>query len=392
MIMRLLEFFKKIKLESPKQSDVLIFDVEGSDLLSRHVLYGIDHGILHTRQEFFYCGLKVITYILLNVNITNLGNSKKIVSEFYKAYILGCLQCIKPKVVLSFIDNEPTFHWISRVYTNATFYAIQNGMRVINDSWDYTDSDLEKICVFGGNGRANCVTNFMCFGEKEEAFYRKYGAKIDNYHLLGSLKGSYYKYALNRDPPEKKYTLCLVSENPQTKFEEQQFPHFKKSNTIMATYLKQFVDETGVSLCIANRTGSTDEYEYFQRIFGESATIIIKNNPSAFSTYRAMDESQVIISHFSTAAIEAFGWGKKILLCNYSDNPLYSFTFSDLCTTDIADYNIFKEKLKKLINMDREKFLNETFAKRKYFMNYDPDIPATDYVRRIVLEHLTVRE
>jgi surface carbohydrate biosynthesis protein len=386
--MRLPEFIKKIKLESPHQSDVLIFDVTGSDFLSRHVLYGIDHHILHTRQEFFYCGLKVILQTILNINVTNLVKSKKIVSEFYKSYLLGCLQCIKPKVVLTVINNEPTFHWLSRAYTNASFYAIQNGFLVINNSWDYTDSDLKKIAVFGGNGYANCVTNFICFGENDEAFYRKYGAKIDNYYPVGSLRGSYYKYALQQDPPEVKYTLCLVSQYRKTIYDGQEFPHLKKSMKTMETFLKQFVEETSVSLCIAAASQSTDEYEHFQRTFGESATVIIKNDPSNFSTYRAMDESRVVISNFSAAAIEAFGWGKKIFLCNYTDNPLYSFTILNLCMTDRADYSIFKERLLKLIKMDHQTFLNETRDKQKYIMNYDPDFPVNEYIRRIVLKHL----
>jgi len=390
--MRLLEFIKKIKLKSPKQSDVLIYDASASDFLSRHVLYGIDHSVLHSRQEFFYWGLKVLAYILLSVNVINLVKSKKIVSEFNKAYFLGCLHCIKPKVVLTFIDNDPIFHWLSRVYTNATFYAIQNGVRVANNSWNYTDSDLEKIYVFGGNGRANCVTNFICFGENEEDFYRKHGAKIDNYRCVGSIIGSYYKYALNRDPPEKKYTLCLVSQyriyNRQELAVE---PPYKKSLKTIEIFLKKFVEETGESLCVATASESTDEYEYFQCVFGESVTII-KQNQSAFSTYMAMDDSEVIITNHSTAAIEAFGWGKKILLCNHSDNPLFNFTCPDLCTSDIADYDIFKEKLQKIIHMNREQFLMETLDMRKYFMNYDSNIPVTACVRRIVLEHIKVRD
>ena len=47
----------------------------------------------------------------------------------------------------------------------------------------------------------------------------------------------------------------------------------------------------------------------------------------AYSTYQAIYNSEVIISSFSTVAVEAFGMGKKVLFVDFSEDGEFSVSF-----------------------------------------------------------------
>ena len=167
----------------PEKTDVLIWDVNGSGFLSRYVLYDIDHSILHTRMScimrFRISGAvwKFATSILSNTSTDKEGD------DLLLLYYLACFEHINPKVILTFVDNDIKFHRLSNRYPAASFFAIQNGCRAMNETIDYSPSDLKVI--FLETGDKYTVTNFICFGEFEVNFYKKLGATIKRYHPVG---------------------------------------------------------------------------------------------------------------------------------------------------------------------------------------------------------------
>lgn len=374
------ELIKKLKIETPKKADVAIYDKEGSDFLSYCVLDGIEHTVLNARQEYFYFSPKIIFLSFIRLNYRNFINPKTFLKELYMAYSLACLTAISPKVVLTFIDNNPLFYSLSKSYPKAVFYAIQNGMRLSNGITDLKGPSDRTY------NNENCSINVVCFGKNEIEYYSTYGVSKDNCYPLGSLKGSYYKHFLTKNNSEQKYILCYVSQY-RKHVNGASFPKLESGMDKINTYLNFFLKDTGSKICIAMVSDTCDEYNYYKSIFGDNAIIQPKKN--LFSTYNLMWESQVIVTFFSTATFEAFGWGKKILLCNFYGYPEYSFKICDICTVNIDDYNVFKTKLLNLIEMDDDVYKNITYRYRKYFMNYDRNESATERVRRMVLEHIS---
>lgn len=388
IMLKIFELIKKLKIETPKKADVAIYDKEGIDFLSCCVLDGIEHTVLNARQEYFYFNPKIIFLSFLRLNYRKLINPKTFFKELYKAYSLACLTAISPKVVLTFIDNNPLFYSLSKSYPQAVFYAIQNGNRIINDISSYESTDLKNLSdePYDNENSANVI----CFGKNEINYYRTYGVSNDNCYPLGSLKGSYYKHFLTKSNSEQKYIICYVSQYRKSEMNGSTFSKLESGVNIINTYLNLFLKDTGSKICIAMAGDTSDEYNYYKNIFGDNA--IIQPKISLFSTYNLMCESQVIVTFFSTAAIEALGWGKKILLCNFFGYSEYIFNISDICTVNTDDYNVFKNKLCNLIQMDAALYSNIVLKDREYFMNYDPSEPATEHVRRMVLDHLSDNE
>ena len=141
-------------------------------------------------------------------------------------------------------------------------------------------------------------------------------------------------------------------------------------------------------MCIATCSDSNEEYDYYHTLF-EQKVSVIDYDRSAFSTYKAMDSSSVIISFSSTAAIEAYGWGKKVLFCNYSGNPGLSMSIPEICCTDIPEYDSFRNRLQTLIEMDDAEYDRQTVKNRRYYMNYDPDEPVPSYLRNLIYDQIS---
>ena len=374
MIRKIFEKFKNIRFP-PEKADVLIFDAMNAYLFEKYVLFNINYSVLDTRSGYFYISPKMILRILTTINLKEILRTRTLKGNLAKPYYLALFNCINPKVAITFIDNSPFFDRMSDLIDSVYFYAVQNGTRVINEFTDYEKTGLTS------------VQNFLCFGQNEIDIYRKSGSQIKNFHPVGSLKGSIYQYYLNQKLNTKKYGLCLVSQYRSSIIESDEYPEIKIGIEILNEYLSRFIKEMGLKACIATASESQNEFKYFHRFFGNQVDYYPFNREK-FSTYEAMDCSDVIISFYSTAALEAVGWGKKVFLCNYSMKPEYSFTFSDVCTTDVIEYDVFKKKLIELINLSSEEYNDLTRSKQKYVMNYNPDYPVNLYLRELILDHI----
>jgi len=373
--------FEKGRIGNPKRSDVLIWDASASDFLSEYVLKGINHEVLHTRDEFYHIIPYIKSLYILIISDFFCKKQKENGSELLLLYFLECIKYINPKVVVTFVDNDRRFHRISTIYRDAAFYAVQNGVRIMNDLMQYSSLDKEKF--FLGRGEDYSCSDFFCFGNCEITFYQKYGARIEHYHPIGALKGSWYKYSEPRDNPGDTYSICLVSQYRSSFYKDGKAPHIYSSLVTLEDFLCRFINETGFNLCIATSSSQEDEHNYFLRKFGKKATII-PNEGKKFSTYKAMDESSIIMSFYSTAALEAFGWGKKVIFCNYSGDQRYGFNLPDPCYTDTADYDCFRHKLHSLLEKDEDEYLSCIVQYQSHYMNFNPDLPATSYVRSCI--------
>ena len=167
------------------------------------------------------------------------------------------------------------------------------------------------------------------------------------------------------------------------------YPLLKKTLDKLAGYLKRFSSENNITLTVAFARNDPGEYEYFKKYLG-TEFIPLYSDYENFSVYEAMDLSDVVISFCSTASIEAFGWGKKILVCNYTGSPVYDFSLPDICKTNSDDYNEFSEKLLNLLAMDINDYDIKTRDMQKYTMNYNTEYPVNVYVREMILKDIIV--
>ncbi len=95
-----------------------------------------------------------------------------------------------------------------------------------------------------------------------------------------------------------------------------------------------------------------------------------------------------VVALNSTAAFEAFGWGKKVLFCNLSGDDFNQLPLPEICTMNVNNYEIFKSKLDYLRQLDENEYRKLTQTYARYLMNYDFDKPAHVVIRKMILEHL----
>ena len=129
---KILKFLLKVKINfhKPKRSDIIVFDSTSIDQI-KNVLKNYNWGVIDNRNEL----------------ITNLYITPKIIIKFFFnlnknikiAYLISVIETIKPKVVLTFIDNSYYFAEITRSMRNKkiVFIAIQNAARIDIAEHDY---------------------------------------------------------------------------------------------------------------------------------------------------------------------------------------------------------------------------------------------------------------
>ena len=112
----------------------------------------------------------------------------------------------------------------------------------------------------------------------------------------------------------------------------------------MDDFLVRYIREEQKKLCVALRFNSEKEEEYFLNEFGNQVTLI-KSNREQMSSYGAVDRSAVTVNFMSTLGREAFGWGAKVLSCNFTVDDMYNFPCPGFWSIEVPDYGLFKEKL-----------------------------------------------
>jgi surface carbohydrate biosynthesis protein len=391
----------KITFKNLFKSSVVIFDNEGTQVLQTTVLNGIEFTILHCRKEMFHITLPLLYLMIRNaiifirkksLNLNSAERKSTLLVCIYKIYLFSCIEYINPRVVVTFIDNKAIFHWISRMYKNCEFYAVQNGMR-----YDAKRLQYEKQDEFGERPirfqtDVMSMPNLFCFGAYETELYKEHGHVVDNFYPVGSLKAGFYKTCIARDKAKLNFDICLVSNGFMSLPEGHKLSKFELVTEHFYKLINKYVTEKRMSCCVAMR--STDKHdqeiekECFANIFGDRATIIGKKENDMFTTYAAMDRSSVVVALCSTAAFEAFGWGKKILFCNLFGDDYWQSPLPEICTMNVNDYEIFTSKLNYLRQLDENEYRKIIQSHARYLMNYNFENPAHTVIRKMILDHL----
>lgn len=373
-LLKLFSILNRAKFCSCPKNKIAVFDFR-NDILEKMILRDIQFSVIPADFGLLYISFPIIFNFLKN--LFRIYFKLKKYRRIFFVYLLSCIQVVRPKVVITVIDNNYLFHTLSQFYNQAEFYAIQNGTR---HNIDLEDA-LQEILKLG---ITSSMCNFVCFGSHEIESYRKIDYTIyKKFHPVGSLIGSYYWTQAKPSDLRIEFTTCLVSQWRRQIMIGNEYPTLKKTCQVLNNYLLRFINEKKTSCCIAEASNCSEELEYYKSTFGDKAKII-PNNREQFSTYSAMDKSNVIIAFSSTAAYEAFGWGKKVLFCNFYAESGFDRLVGNANSVDSQDYEEFSNKLDYLIKIDDSEYKRLTLNERKYVMNYDFDMPAHKYIRNII--------
>ena len=179
LILRSKFFFK-----TPQNCELIIFD-ETSFKDLKICLSKINTFILQTRFEStnkIYFSYKIFKQIFKNFFKGNL----------FTVYLISLIELIKPKVVITNIDNSIKFSDVAKVLDKKiNFIAIQNASRIdlLEYSYLYNVKKLKNNVL-----EKFYLPNFFCFGDYEIDLYKKLNIKTRNIYPVGSLRWANFIY------------------------------------------------------------------------------------------------------------------------------------------------------------------------------------------------------
>ncbi len=369
-------------LRRPRRCDVLIVDSTGADELRLMSLGGLETTVLYTRREVFSLAPVVLLRFVWNT-ITRLGDltQTSLPGGLYRIYLLACVQSIRPRVAVTLVDNSLPFQYLATRYKSARFVAVQNGLR-------YPANVSSLLPPPPQMGSVIRIPLLLCFGRYEIDLYRRFGHAVDEFLPLGSLRGAWYRTQAAPAAQQARDGVCLVSEWEPGVFDAGPFPFPDVAEGIRAVTdaFAAYVQERGISACVALRSSDPRERAYYEGVLGGSARIVDRSRE--MSTYRAMDESRVSVSFASTATTEAFGWGAKVLVANLAGAESYDFPVPGPWAVSAGPPDSFAGSLDRLLEMSDEEYEELSRSARAYLMNYLEGRPPHLELRRIVLEAL----
>ena len=293
------------------------------------------------------------------------------------AYALAVLERIKPAIVVTFIDNSSIFHVTAQRFPAARFLAIQNGSRLLE-----RDHPAQKSPhVF--------LREFACLGRYEIDQFSRHGAKVRKYYPVGSLRDAYYR-AQRAPAIAKDFDLCLPSQFKASTLDV--YSERLDSFEVLTQHVRRFCESHGTSVCVplrrhpdTDREGYEWECQFFEARLGSFA-MLFPNVLDEYTTYSAVDRSHVSIGMHTTVLREAFGRGNRVLSCNYTGNPVYTFQVPGPWTLTDPSYELFEQRLLWLLNASNEDYAAVCGDLPSYLISYDKALPTHAFLRKLIAD------
>ena len=325
----------------------------------------IQFSVLDTRKYIIYINpIFLVKYIYLLVKYLNL--KEKITRQLFHIYYLNIVKIINPKAIITYIDNNSIYLWLSQKYNDCEFIAIQNGLRQKFENHEY-----KKICKH---------QHFYCFGEYDIEKHKSLGCMIKHSYPVGSYRVGLFQK--KKSSINKEYDICIISSdgrrNPST-IQEKGIYDIAINNRKIDQLIYKYINENNLTLAIALSTNTINEKRYYKEIFGEEVTLIERSNE--YSTYNTVSMSNISVSFMSTMILETIALGNKAISIHFEDTDLY-FDYPKEIKYLYHDYNSFENYMNKLLEMSNQEYLQYIRTSKESAMNNNTDNPPHIMIKK----------
>ena len=280
------------ELKKPPKVDVIIYDRNGLELLEPYLM-GKSHVTFSTRGESI--NLYILLKSMLNLNFWNLKS--------FDTYITTYIQCVAPKVVITFTDNDSRFYLISKQFPSIKTIMIQNGTRGISgDVFDHLEhSDKFRVDYI--------LSMNVSVGEK----YLEYmeGEVIP----IGSFKNNMCKKVSQIEEDQVLFisqwgekpldSSVIYFENDGTPID---YEEFFEVDRLVLNLLQNWCDYNSNQLVILGRELETkkDELKYYLNLLPTNSFKFLPR-VNSLSNYQELDKAKIVVSIDSTLGFESIG-------------------------------------------------------------------------------------
>lgn len=360
----------KFQIQKPKISDILIFDYVGSDNFTEY-FKNYNYDILHIRGEKI--NLFIILKCLFNFKIN------------FQNYINEYIKISKPKIVITFIDNNYFFYTLKKYNPEIKTIFVQNGIRShLTDIFGKKEI-LRKKKSYSVD---YMFTSNDIIGKKYNGFIK--GAIVP----IGYFKNN--KHLINSNSRKKE--MLYISTHRNLELDKKIYGKYTwsdviKNDEIFLKWLNYFCILNKIKINILARyndnSGCEKEKFYFDKFFNKY-NFITSSNP-----YKIIDKYKYLITNDSTLGIENLARGGiTAFICNrlniYPFNTrkfgwMEGFPKIGFFWTHFNNINEFSRVINNIFFGKKKKIFKEINYYRKKIVEYDKGNKKFNFIIKTII-------
>lgn len=371
-----LKKIKKFKFTNPNKKSILILDTPGSKEIA-NLISNKDFEILDLRNEL---NIPILISSLLSFK------KKTITQKYIESYI----KVVKPKILITFIDNNISFFEIKLKEFNFRKIIIQNGTGIVNS--------LEKLDL----KKKYEIDYVFVFNENYSNFYNKIIQGKTVVH--GSLRNNFVPVSYTK---KIKHDILFISQFRDNKIfnnKKYSWEKWHKAEEEAIKIVNEFCIENQKKLTIAGfyQKDVSDEKKFYENIFNsenKKCQYVFLSKENKNQTYELMDESNLVITIDSAIGYEGLTRSSKILFFNLrsdflNDDKLkfgWPKTYSNegVFWINFFDIEIMKKKITYLLDLSTQDW-------NKIKMRYIPELMCYDKnnfkLKQLLSNHQNVQQ
>lgn len=370
-----------LRFGDPDPADIVIFDEVGSQFIRRALNTAHSVAVFPARPPEVRIGVRTIAFFLRDLpqfRLTEVDRSRGLLRGLVKGAwlrLLGAtISAMRPKAVITFIDNSGSFHWLSMNCGRFPLIAIQNGSR---------------LRYAAGEANEYYLQHLFCFGSHESKLFQDVGYRVEQFHPVGSLVAGLH-FESRAETVAEKYDLLVVSTWRGNIGYQQDVRDTMRSMLIMDQLLAEYIRARGLKAAVILRSerdsvdwlmpevGKTEE-QYYSGIYGSSIEII-ETDFTERNLFPLMQKSRLIVSCLSTALVEAYGIGKKILYCNFTGTDDYHRDQDPAIVVSDGSPSVFYERLDTVLGMSQSEYQRLHHERQEYYMSFPEGRPTHEAI------------
>lgn len=330
-------------------ADVIIWDEVRENIIRDYLPYSKKIFVIKYRELCIYLEPILLLNIFRNLLKKELvliilidGLKKGFLRYFKDSLDAAIINQIKPKLVITFIDNNPRFGRLSSKFEGIKFIAIQNGCR---SRWD-----TQEVCKHD---------TYLSFTNQEAKSLNKLGWEIKEANNIGSINAAKV-FASLKSQNFKKDLLIISSWRGNIKIDFDYLEQYK-AMTQMHIFLNSLINKENYNAGIIMRSRkdgkhwfikdfNLNEEEYYRNIYGDRCEIIY-NKTLEKEIYEEINKSHLSVSFLTTAILEGHIYGHNCLYLNFYKNDFYH--------QDLPEELVYSNKNKIFLEMEIKKKINK---------------------------------
>jgi surface carbohydrate biosynthesis protein len=236
----------------------------------------------------------------------------------FTGYTTSYVQMIKPKIVMTFIDNDPSFYLLKSLNPTPKYIAIQNGTRN-NYSYEYQSGFFDELAEIGKS--KDLKADLVCtFGSASIVQFKKYIRT--SCLVIGSLRNNLAN--IDEVGESENFDVVFISQLPAFDFshsEQRMFlndcsvtlPEFYEIEAQVSRFLADYCLKHSLNFAVLGKRGSelAHEYKFFSDAIGNLPFTFVPKTQE-FSSYSNSNKSKVVIVIDSTIGYELLSRGMRV--------------------------------------------------------------------------------